>query len=100
MWLMLARSNRNSPGPARLAPGVRACAGWLDIAFLLSHYVPTRNWAARKRGRKELIGPDRSGARPLPPGPARSHSCRRFEVPTAIAANSVGTSDRKAARES
>src|SRR5262245_22152433 len=35
MWFARARSNRYSPGPARLAPGVRACAGWLDIAPLL-----------------------------------------------------------------
>src|SRR5262245_8798387 len=35
MWFTRARSNRYSPGPARLAPGVRACAGWLDIAPLL-----------------------------------------------------------------
>src|SRR5688572_27715640 len=51
MWLTLARSNRCSPGPARLAPGVRAAAGWLDMAaspqvlLFPSHRILAR-WAA------------------------------------------------------
>src|SRR6266511_2414597 len=31
MWFTRARSNRYSPGAARLAPGVRATAAWSDI---------------------------------------------------------------------
>src|SRR5262245_61117504 len=32
MWLTVARSNTCSPGPARLAPGVRAAGACVDIS--------------------------------------------------------------------
>src|SRR5262245_35566136 len=64
MWFTRARSNRYSPGPARLAPGVRATAAWSDIGTSIGQ--------ARRSARWGLLGRDRSGAAPLPPGPGGS----------------------------
>src|SRR5215470_14912321 len=51
MWLTLARSNKNSPSPARLAPGVRAVA----VSGAIVSVSPLRSFGFRQLLQHEVV---------------------------------------------
>src|ERR1700730_1308058 len=64
-WLTLARSNRCSPGPARLAPGVRAAGVFAAIGFLRDLKASITSFAGSD-ARVRDGSPDEPHAPPLP----------------------------------